>query len=95
MRYWHCGVVAFGLPLFVCTAAFADSEATMMVDLKFDKTNDGIIDGRDWHEMKDTEKVTYARMSLEAVGENPDAVVADGVTRTSLLLQGLDGVYGE
>ena len=45
--------------------------------------------------MKDAEKSTYARMSLEEMGENPDTIVKDKITREILLLQGLEAVYGK
>ncbi|MDQ6989926.1 MAG: hypothetical protein Q9M19_08580 [Mariprofundaceae bacterium] len=90
MRYF-CGiVVALGLPL----SALADStEAMLLIDVRFDQTNDGVVDGRDWAKMTDEDKSSYARMSLEAVGENPDVIVSKGRTREMLFLQGLAAIY--
>jgi len=45
--------------------------------------------------MKDSEKRTYARMSLEAIGENPGAIVTKNKTREQLLLEGLEAIYGK
>jgi len=84
-------VVAFMLPLASANA----SEATVLLDVRFDQTNDGIVDGRDWKKMSDQQKQTYARMSLEAIGGNPDIKVSKGRTRSMLLLEGLDSLYGQ
>jgi len=63
-------------------------------DLKFDKNDDGIINRSDWRRMKADEKKTYARLSLEAIGENPGAIVKKDVSRETLLLQALEKIYG-
>jgi len=63
-------------------------------DLKFDKNDDGVINRSDWRRMKADEKKTYARLSLEAIGENPGAIVKKDVSRETLLLQALEKIYG-
>ncbi len=61
----------------------------------FDKNKDGIIDRTDWRKMNKDERKTYARMSLEDIGENPDAFVAKDKTREKFLLEGLEAIYNQ
>ncbi len=62
---------------------------------KFDKNHDGFFNRIDWRYMKDDEKKTYARMSLEAVGENPTVIVFKNKSRETLLIEGLEAIYGK
>lgn len=63
-------------------------------DARFDKTGDGLVDAADWARMSEKEKRAYARASLEALGEDPDALVGKGKkTRLDLYLEGLRAVY--
>lgn len=88
--------VCLTLPLFGCAAKTkVVHDDPSPVTIKFDENGDGIIDKIDWRRMKDAEKSTYARMSLEAIGENPDAIVKGKKTRELLLLEGLNAVYGK
>lgn len=88
LRGLYFGVAAsLMLPLL----ALADSPE---VDAQFDRNKDGIIDRADWRYMKDDQKKTYARLSLEAIGENPDALVTKDKTRAQLFLEGLEAIYG-
>jgi hypothetical protein len=91
------GVAVFlTLPLLGCAAKTKVVQSNPSpVTVKFDKNGDGIIDRIDWRRMKDAEKSTYARMSLEEIGENPDAIVKGKKTREMLLLEGLEAVYGK
>lgn len=80
---------------FLGGLACAENQAAKLspIDAKFDYNKDGIIDGLDWRKMSKQDKQTYARLSLEAIGETPSAVVSKGVTRESLFIQGLEAVY--
>jgi len=62
-------------------------------DARFDKTGDGLVDAADWALMTDKEKRDYARASLQALGEDPDAPVGNGETRLDRYLAGLRAVY--
>jgi len=62
---------------------------------KFDKNNDGVFDRSDWKKLKDDEKRTFARMSLEDIGENPSTTVSQDKTREDLLIEGLEAIYGK
>ncbi len=83
------------LPLFGCagkTTRIVHSNPSPVTQ-KFDTNGDGVIDIVDWRRMSDAQKRTYARMSLEEIGENPDAIVSGKKTREMLLLEGLNAVY--
>jgi hypothetical protein len=62
-------------------------------DARFDKTGDGLVDAADWAKMSEKEKEDYARASLKALGEDPDAQVGNGQTRLQRYLAGLRAVY--
>jgi hypothetical protein len=63
-------------------------------DARFDKTGDGLVDAADWARMTEAERRAYARASLQALGEDPDAPVGNGKqTRLDLYLDGLRAVY--
>ncbi len=85
--FWLGVAVSLMLPLSVW--------AEKSIDAQFDKNEDGIVGRVDWRLMKDSEKRTYARMSLEAIGENPGAIVTKNKTREQLLLEGLEAIYGK
>jgi len=80
--------VAATLPLFVWA-----EDAVVSVDAKFDKTGDAMVDASDWSQMSEAERLDYARASLQALGEDPDAVLLKGKTRAETYLQGLRSVY--
>jgi len=82
--------VCITLPLFGCATKVEQRQTSMMEQHKEASMNRGI-----WRDMTDVEKRTYARKSLEDVGENPDAFVSKGRTREGLLLEGLEAVYGK
>lgn len=73
------------------TPLWADDGA--LVDARFDKTGDGIVNGADWKKMTDAERMAYAQNSLEALGEDPLAALPSGKTRLDLYLAGLRQVY--
>ena len=89
------GAVAVMLPLF----AFADEplskeeSVSLSVDAQFDNTGDDLVDASDWVKMSDAEKLSYAKASLEALGENPDTLMLKGQTRVQQYLDGLRAVY--
>ncbi len=90
-RLFFWGVaVCLTLPLFGCASKQELRQTSMMENSKDTAMNPVI-----WQKMSDEEKVSYARKSLEDVGENPDARVSDGVTRAMLMLQGLEAVYAK
>ena len=62
---------------------------------KFDRNRDGMIDRIDWRYMKDDDKITFVRMSLEEMGENPATIVFKGKTREQLLLESFEAIYGQ
>lgn len=63
-------------------------------DAKFDKTGDGWVDAADWKKMTPEERAAYARASVRALGQDPDAGVGGGKTRADQYLDGLESVYG-
>jgi len=65
------------------------------VDAQFDKTGDGYVDAADWQEMSTDEKAGYARASVTALGQSPDARLEDGRTVAGQYLDGLNAVYGD
>ena len=76
----------------MCPLSMAIAD-TINVDVIFDKTGDAIVDGQDWNQMTDAEKQDYARQSVIGLGQDPDAVVENGKTRSMLYLEGLRSVY--
>ncbi len=63
------------------------------VDVRFDQTGDGLVDASDWSKMDDATRMAYARASLQALGEDPDVLLPEGLTRAQKYLQGLRAVY--
>ncbi len=72
-------------------AALADDG--LSIDARFDLTGDNIVDASDWKKMSEDAKKAYAVESVKATGENPDAIVKNGLTRSALFLKGLNTVY--
>ena len=64
-------------------------------DAQYDKTGDGIVDAADWQKMNADEKGGYARASLRALGQDPDAVLEDGKTLADQYLDSLESIYGD
>jgi len=65
----------------------------LSVDARFDLTGDGIIDASDWGRLTEDAKKAYAYESVQALGEDPDAVLEKNMTRADRYLQGLRAVY--
>jgi len=65
----------------------------LSVDAKFDLTGDGIVDASDWAKMSDDAKQTYANESVQALGQDPHAVLDGHQTRGARYLEGLRSVY--
>ncbi|MDT8376177.1 MAG: hypothetical protein RQ867_05480 [Mariprofundaceae bacterium] len=63
------------------------------VDARFDRTGDRLVDASDWGLMTEPERAAYARASVQALGENPDAMLVDGRSRAESYLAGLRAVY--
>jgi len=79
--------VACMLPL----ALLADE--VLSVDARFDKTGDRLVDASDWALMSESDRASYARASVQSLGENPDVVLVDGRSRAESYLAGLRAVY--
>jgi len=77
--------------LLLCGVASADDG--LAVDVRFDKTGDGLVDASDWKKMTEEERAAYARASVEALGEDPDVMLTGGETRAARYLKGLRAVY--
>ena len=65
----------------------------LSVDARFDLTGDGIIDASDWGRLTEDAKKNYAYESVQALGEDPDAILEKNMTRADRYLQGLRAVY--
>jgi len=65
----------------------------LSLDAKFDLTGDGIIDASDWGRMTEDAKKTYAYESVQALGEDPYAMLEKNLNRGDRYLQGLRAVY--
>jgi len=91
------GAVAVMLPLFVFAGDDLQPPVSthdgVPVDVRFDKTGDGIVDAADWGKMTSAEQALYARESLLALGEDPDVMLLKGKTRVQQYLEGLRSVY--
>jgi len=83
----------FALLLLLWPLAAAEAAGGLSVDAKFDKTGDGIVDAADWAQMGEDEKLQYARESVAALGEEPDALLEGRRTRAERFLEGLREVY--
>jgi len=84
-------VLLLSLALLLAGPVFA-AEA-LSVDVQYDKTGDGIVDSSDWKKMNNEEKAAYARASMLALGQDPDALLNDGKTLAGQYLDGLKSVY--
>ncbi len=83
-----------GFPvLVICLLSMAGLAVAASVDARFDKTGDGFVDVADWQEMSMEEKSGYARASVIALGQSPDARLEDGRTVAGQYLDGLNAVY--
>lgn len=87
------GAVAVMLPLVAFASDQVVDDITMTVDVRFDKTGDGIVDASDWSKMTVDEQQSYARESLKALGEDPDVLLLQGKSRAQKYLEGLRSVY--
>lgn len=87
------GAVAVMLPLVAFASDQVVDDITMTVDVRFDKTGDGIVDASDWSKMTVDEQQAYARESLKALGEDPDVLLLQGKSRAQKYLEGLRSVY--
>jgi len=65
----------------------------LSVDAKFDLTGDGIVDASDWAKMSEDAKKTYADESVQALGQDPHAILEGRQTRGARYLLGLRSVY--
>ncbi len=65
----------------------------LSVDAKFDLTGDGIVDASDWAKMSEDAKQTYANESVQALGQDPQAILQGRQTRGARYLLGLRAVY--
>jgi len=81
------------LAIVVVLPVLAWGDDNLSVDVRYDKTGDGIVDASDWKLMAVEEKLSYARESVRALGENPDAQIPGGKSRSQLYLEGLKSVY--
>jgi len=81
------------LPLFAFASDQVAGDVEMTVDVRFDKTGDGIVDASDWSKMTVDEQQSYARESLKALGEDPDVLLLQGKSRAQKYLEGLRSVY--
>lgn len=81
------------LLIAIILPSLAWGEDNISVDLKFDKTGDGIVDATDWKAMAADERKAYARESVQALGEDPDTQIPGGKSRADLYLEGLNSVY--
>ncbi|MBL4760701.1 MAG: hypothetical protein JKY80_07620 [Mariprofundaceae bacterium] len=87
------GAVAVMLPLVAFASDQVAGDIAMTVDVRFDKTGDGIVDASDWGKMTADEQQSYARESLKALGENPGVLLLEDKSRQQKYLEGLRSVY--
>ncbi|MDQ6995879.1 MAG: hypothetical protein Q9M82_00280, partial [Mariprofundus sp.] len=75
----------FVLGVAILASVFSLSTARaaggLSVDAKFDLTGDGIVDASDWARMSEDAKTTYANESVQALGQNPHALLQGRQTR--------------
>ncbi len=81
--------------LLMLPAVSAQAGEPESPDARYDKTGDGIVDAADWQKMNTAEKGGYARASLRALGQDPDAVLEDGKTLADQYLDSLKSIYGD
>jgi len=85
---WAAAILASALSAPATWAA-----GGLSVDAKFDLTGDGIVDASDWAKMSEDAKRTYANESVQALGQDPHAILEGRQTRGERYLQGLRSVY--
>jgi len=69
------------------------ADDSLSVDARFDLTGDGIVDASDWAKMSEDAKQAYANATIQALGENPHALLEGKQSRGDRYLQGLRAVY--
>lgn len=84
-------VLTLLLSLFSAQSLYA--AGGLSVDASFDLTGDGIVDAADWAKMSEDARRRYADQTIRAMGEDPDAMLDDHVTRGQRYLEGLRSVY--
>ena len=65
----------------------------LSVDAKYDLTGDGIVDASDWGRLTEEAKKAYAYESVQALGEDPHAMLEKNWNRGDRYLQALRTVY--
>jgi len=85
---WFVAILVSALSLPTAWAA-----GGLSVDAKFDLTGDGIVDASDWAKMSKDAKHTYANESVQALGQDPHAILDGRQTRGERYLEGLRSVY--
>ena len=89
----YCAIAAFTILVSAFFTASVQAAGGLSVDAKFDLTGDGIVDASDWAKMSDDAKQTYANESVQALGQDPQAVLEGHQTRGARYLDGLRSVY--
>jgi len=85
--------LAVAILVSVLSYSSAWAAGGLSVDAKFDLTGDGIVDASDWAKMSEDAKQAYANESVQALGQNPEAIFEGRKTRGARYLQGLRAVY--
>jgi len=85
----------FLIAIFVSVfqVSIAQAAGGLSVDARFDLTSDGIVDASDWAKMTEDAKQAYANASIQALGEDPEALLEGKQSRGKRYLQGLRAVY--
>jgi len=86
-------VLAVAILVSVFSIATVRAAGGLSVDAKFDLTGDGIVDASDWAKMSEDAKKTYANESVQALGQDPHAILEGRQTRGARYLLGLRAVY--
>jgi len=87
----HLFLIAIFMAVFC--GAVAQAAGGLSVDAKFDLTGDGIVDASDWIKMTEDAKQGYANASIQALGEDPNALLEGQQSRGERYLLGLRAVY--
>ncbi|MDQ6970187.1 MAG: hypothetical protein Q9M16_06745 [Mariprofundus sp.] len=83
----------FLIAILVSAPVLIQADDSLSVDARFDLTGDGIVDASDWAKMSEDAKQAYANASIQALGENPHALLEGKQSRGERYLQGLRAVY--
>lgn len=86
-------LLAVAILISVFSLSTAQAAGGLSVDAKFDLTGDGIVDASDWAKMSEDAKKTYADESIQALGQDPYAILEGRQTRGARYLMGLRSVY--